>query len=101
MTTVRDYARRRQNLMQHIGDGIAIVPSAPIARRNGDVLYRYRPDSDFFYLTGFSEPEAVAVLIPGRGERRISNLLPGTQSGRGDVGWSPRRSRRRGRDLQC
>ena len=66
MTTVRDYARRRQNLMQHIGDGIAIVPSAPIARRNGDVLYRYRPDSDFFYLTGFSEPEAVAVLIPGR-----------------------------------
>ena len=66
MTTVRDYARRRQNLMQHIGDGIAIVPSAPIARRNGDVLYRYRPDSDFFYLTGFSEPETVAVLIPGR-----------------------------------
>jgi len=66
MTTVKDYARRRQNLMQHIGDGIAIVPSAPIARRNGDVLYRYRPDSDFFYLTGFSEPEAVAVLIPGR-----------------------------------
>jgi len=66
MTTVRDYARRRQNLMQQIGDGIAIVPSAPIARRNGDVLYRYRPDSDFFYLTGFSEPEAVAVLIPGR-----------------------------------
>ena len=66
MTTVRDYARRRQNLMQHIGDGIAIVPSAPIARRNGDVLYRYRPDSDFFYLTGFSEPETVAILIPGR-----------------------------------
>ncbi|MAF08113.1 MAG: Xaa-Pro aminopeptidase [Acidiferrobacteraceae bacterium] len=66
MTTVRDYARRRQNLMQHIGDGIAILPSAPVARRNGDVLYRYRPDSDFFYLTGFSEPEAVAVLIPGR-----------------------------------
>ena len=66
MTTVRDYARRRQNLMQHIGNGIAIVPSAPVARRNGDVLYRYRPDSDFFYLTGFSEPEAVAVLIPGR-----------------------------------
>ena len=66
MTTVKDYARRRQNLMQHIGDGIAIAPSAPIARRNGDVLYRYRPASDFFYLTGFSEPEAVAVLIPGR-----------------------------------
>ena len=66
MTTVLDYARRRQNLMQHIGDGIAIVPSAPIARRNGDVLYRYRPDSDFFYLTGFSEPETVALLIPGR-----------------------------------
>ena len=66
MTTVRDYERRRQTLMEHIGDGIAILPSAPVARRNGDVLYRYRADSDFFYLTGFNEPEAVAVLIPGR-----------------------------------
>jgi len=66
MTTARDYAQRRQHLMSHLGDGIAVIPSAPQARRNGDVEYRYRPDSDFFYLTGFTEPEAVAVLAPGR-----------------------------------
>ncbi len=66
MTTARDYAQRRQHLMSHLGDGIAVIPSAPRARRNGDVEYRYRPDSDFFYLTGFTEPEAVAVLAPGR-----------------------------------
>ena len=66
MTTARDYAQRRQHLMSHLGDGIAVIPSAPQARRNGDVEYRYRSDSDFFYLTGFTEPEAVAVLAPGR-----------------------------------
>jgi len=47
-------------------DAIAIVPAAPIRHRNGDVEYPYRQDSDFFYLTGFPEPEAVAVLVPGR-----------------------------------
>ncbi len=47
-------------------NSIAIVPAAPLRRRNGDVDFPYRPDSDFYYLTGFSEPEAVAVLIPGR-----------------------------------
>jgi Xaa-Pro aminopeptidase len=47
-------------------DSIAIVPAAPIRHRNSDVEYAYRQDSDFFYLTGFGEPEAVAVLIPGR-----------------------------------
>jgi Xaa-Pro aminopeptidase len=66
MTTARDYAQRRQHLMSHLGDGIAVIPSAPQARRSGDVQYRYRPDSDFFYLTGFTEPEAVVVLAPGR-----------------------------------
>ncbi len=47
-------------------NSIAILPSAPVAKRNRDVEYPYRPDSDFYYLTGFAEPEAVAVLIPGR-----------------------------------
>lgn len=46
--------------------GIVILPAAPEKTRNNDVLYHYRPDSDFYYLTGFAEPEAVAVLIPGR-----------------------------------
>ena len=45
---------------------IAIIPTAPQQTRNRDVEYPYRPDSDFQYLTGFGEPESVAVLIPGR-----------------------------------
>lgn len=47
-------------------DSIAILPAAPVRHRNNDVEYAYRQDSDFFYLTGFGEPESVAVLIPGR-----------------------------------
>ena len=47
-------------------DAIAIVPAALVRHRNNDVEYDYRQDSDFHYLTGFAEPEAVAVLIPGR-----------------------------------
>lgn len=53
--------------MQLMGAGdVAILPTAPIKIRNRDVEYPYRPDSDFYYLTGFSEPDAVAVLAPGR-----------------------------------
>ncbi len=53
--------------MEEMGEGsIAILPAAPVRTRNRDVEYPYRQDSDFFYLTGFEEPEAVAVLVPGR-----------------------------------
>ncbi|MDD9874435.1 MAG: aminopeptidase P N-terminal domain-containing protein [Gammaproteobacteria bacterium] len=62
------YQRRRQDLMCFMRDGIAIVPTAPHQPRNGDVLFPFRPDSDFYYLTHFPEPEAVAVLAPGRPE---------------------------------
>lgn len=48
-------------------DSIAILPAAPVRHRNNDVEYAYRQDSDFYYLTGFDEPESVAVLVPGRG----------------------------------
>lgn len=47
-------------------DSIAILPAAPVRHRNNDVEYAYRQDSDFYYLTGFDEPESVAVLVPGR-----------------------------------
>src|ERR1700761_7831022 len=47
-------------------DSIAILPAAPVRHRNNDVEYAYRQDSDFHYVTGFGEPESVAVLIPGR-----------------------------------
>ena len=62
-----EFARRRTQLMRLMGsDAIAILPAAPPRQRNNDVEYNYRQDSDFYYLTGFNEPEAVAVLIPGR-----------------------------------
>ena len=63
----KEFAKRRKTLMRMVGeDGIAILPSAPVKTRNRDVEYRYRQDSDFYYLTGFAEPDAVAVLAPGR-----------------------------------
>ncbi len=62
-----EFAGRRKRLMQMMGAGaIAILPTAPARLRNRDAEYPYRADSDFYYLTGFPEPEAVAVLIPGR-----------------------------------
>jgi len=63
----QEFAQRRRQLMRLMGrDSIAILPAAPVRQRNNDVEYAYRQDSDFHYLTGFSEPESVAVLIPGR-----------------------------------
>jgi Xaa-Pro aminopeptidase len=63
----KEFARRRQTLMRMVGNnGIAILPSAPQAVRSRDVEHKYRQDSDFYYLTGFAEPDAVAVLAPGR-----------------------------------
>ncbi len=63
----KEFARRRRQLMRMMGhDAIAILPTRAECTRNRDVEYPYRPDSDFHYLTGFPEPQAVAVLVPGR-----------------------------------
>lgn len=51
--------------MAKMKGGVAVFGSAPVRIRNGDVDFEYRQDSDFFYLTGFEEPEAVCVLAPG------------------------------------
>ncbi|WP_165670826.1 Xaa-Pro aminopeptidase [Metapseudomonas otitidis] len=62
-----EFARRRKALMeQMVPNSIAILPAAPVHIRNRDVEHVYRQDSDFQYLSGFPEPEAVMVLIPGR-----------------------------------
>ena len=63
----KEFARRRKQLMHMMGPGaIAILPTNPQQPRNRDVDFPFRPGSDFYYLSGFSEPEAVAVLVPGR-----------------------------------
>ncbi|AFY74579.1 Xaa-Pro aminopeptidase [Synechococcus sp. PCC 7502] len=65
-----EYAQRRQRLMAKIGSGVAIFSSAPPAVNHADVEYNYRQDSDFYYLTGFTEPDAVAVFVPNHEEHR-------------------------------
>ncbi len=63
----KEFARRRKTLMRMVGNGgIVILPAAPVRLRSRDTEYIYRQDSDFYYLTGFAEPDAVAVLVPGR-----------------------------------
>lgn len=63
------YQRRRKELVNQIGENdIVIVTTSPIKSRNSDVEYQFRPDSDFYYLAGFPEPEAVAVISPGRAQ---------------------------------
>ena len=65
MITLAEFAKRRKRLMQSIGStGIIILTAAPVASRSGDSDYAYRQNSDFYYLTGFEEPEAVAILVP-------------------------------------
>ncbi|MCP5128237.1 MAG: Xaa-Pro aminopeptidase [Pseudomonadales bacterium] len=62
-----EFARRRKNLMALMEpNSIAVIPSAREQLRNRDTEYPFRQDSDFYYLSGFTEPEAVLVLAPGR-----------------------------------
>ena len=63
----REFNKRRKQLMQQVCRGnIAIIASAPTLIRNRDVNFPFRQDSDFYYLTGFNEANALAVFIPGR-----------------------------------
>jgi Xaa-Pro aminopeptidase len=63
--------QRREEFMKRIGGGAAIFPSAPTAIRNNDVEHEYRQDTDFYYLTGFEEPHAVAVFAPDKPEHKF------------------------------
>ncbi len=64
------FVERRLRFAAALGDAIAIVPGGQEARRNGDVHYEFRQASDFFFLTGFDEPDAVAVLNPAHAKER-------------------------------
>lgn len=67
MIKQNEFKKRRKQLMHRIGKGnIALIGSASVRTRNRDVDYPFRQDSDFYYLTGFNEPDSLAVLIPGR-----------------------------------
>jgi Xaa-Pro aminopeptidase len=65
MIKPKEYKMRRQNLMEMVGEeSVVIVRAAAHKVRNNDVHYPYRQDSDFLYLSGFSEPDAMIVLLP-------------------------------------
>jgi Xaa-Pro aminopeptidase len=74
-----NYAQRRARVlaaMQQAGGGVAVIPTAPEAMRNSDADYPYRHDSYFYYLSGFTEPEAVVVLVaPADGSAAQSILF--------------------------
>ncbi len=53
------FRARRQRLLDRLGDGLLLLPTAKLQIRNGDVFHSFRPDSDFYYLTGLEEPEAL------------------------------------------
>jgi Xaa-Pro aminopeptidase len=71
---MKPYAARRAALiarMQARGGGVAVIPTAPEVMRNSDADYPYRHDSYFYYLSGFTEPEAVLVLVAGKKNQSV------------------------------
>src|SRR5258707_1902591 len=70
------FKERRARFMAEIGASAAILPSAPVAVRSNDVEFVYRQDNDFYYLTGFAEPESVALFAPDEKEQFILFVRP-------------------------
>ncbi len=68
---LQEFQQRRATLLANMGEGIAIIPTAPEVIRNRDSHYPYRFDSYFYYLTGFKEPEALLVLVAGSTPKSI------------------------------
>ena len=69
--TLSRCAERRQTLLQRLGRGVALIPTASARVRNRDSEYPYRFDSYFYYLTAFAEPEAVLALVAGNAPKSI------------------------------
>ena len=59
-------ARRRQRFLQQLGGVAAVIPGAALVTHHADVEHSFRQNSDFWYLTGFDEPGAVALFLPHR-----------------------------------
>jgi Xaa-Pro aminopeptidase len=68
-------ARRARLAAQMLPGAVAVLPTAPEVTRNGDSDYPYRHDSYFYYLTGFTEPESVLVLVAAAGDRPARSIL--------------------------
>lgn len=70
------FAERRAELMEKTSDGIVVLQSFPVFNRNGDVDYDFRQGSDFYYLTGFEEPESAFILDPKSSNRFTMFVKP-------------------------
>ena len=65
------FLERRRRFADALGDSLAIIPGARDAARNADTDFEFRQDSDFYFLTGFDEPDAVAVFNPSHAKERF------------------------------
>ncbi|MBV9277064.1 MAG: aminopeptidase P N-terminal domain-containing protein, partial [Candidatus Eremiobacteraeota bacterium] len=78
---MQPYSGRRACFAEAIPDGIAVIPSASVRLRNNDTEFEFRQDSDFYYLTGFPEPDCVLVIRPkGVKERFVLFVRPRDRS---------------------
>lgn len=85
------FAEHRAAFLERMGSGMAIFQAPPVIPRNDDAEFPYRTDSDFWYLTGFTEPGAVAVLRPGAPEdARFALFVPPKDPG-AEI-WTGRRT---------
>ena len=81
MITQQEYQARRRTLAQRLPqDSIAVIPAASESLRNGDAHYRFRQDSDFYYLTGFNEPDALLLITSGNHSSSILFNRPRNQA---------------------
>ena len=65
----KEFAKRRKKLARAIGkDSVAILSTADLSTRTNDTNYPFRSDSDFYYFTGFKEPQSLMMIAPGRPE---------------------------------
>lgn len=81
--------QRREQFLERIKGGVAIFPAAPVAIRNNDVEHEYRQDTDLYFLTGFEEPNAVAVLAPEHPDHKLTLFVQ--QKDRAREQWTGRR----------
>ncbi len=63
-----EYRERRARFLERLGGAAAVIPAAPLVTHHADVEHAFRQQSDFWYLTGFDEPGAVALFLPHRPE---------------------------------
>ncbi len=86
-----EFERRRQEFMHMMPPrSIAVIPTAPLCTRNRDIEYPFRPNSNFYYLTGFAEPQSVALLVPQREQGEY--VLFCRERNANSERWSGRRS---------